>query len=86
MINQGFFLWPQSGAAQWPQTSKLHQICGAPNLIEKEIPLSVGVKYAIIVLGTVRDGQFAKIIVKFKKNDQPYRAQDNFQEIFYPLV
>ena len=38
MINQGFFLRPQSGAAQWSLTSKMHQICGAPNLIQKEIP------------------------------------------------
>ena len=46
----------------------------------------MGVKYAKIVLGTGRDGQFAQIIVKFQKNDQPYQAQEVFQEIFYPLV
>ena len=44
----------------------------------------MGVKYAKTVLGTGRDGQFAQIKVKFwEKNDQPYRAQDIFQVIFY---
>ena len=58
MVNQEFFLWPQSGAAQWPLTSKMHQICAAPNLIQKEIPFSVVLKgYAKTVLGSGRDGQ-----------------------------
>ena len=62
MIYQGFFLWPLSGAAQWPRTSKMHQICEAPNLFQKEIPFSV-VLYNM--LGTGRDGQFAQIRDKF---------------------
>ena len=64
MINQGFFLQPQSGAAQWPLTLKMCQICGAPNLIQKEIPFSV-VLYAKTVLGTGRDGQFGQMNIKF---------------------
>ena len=59
MINQGFFLWPQCGAAQWPQTSKMHQFCGAPNLIQKDF--TAGLKYAKTVLGIGRDGQFAQM-------------------------
>ena len=38
MINKGFFQQPQSLAAQWPRTSKMHQICGAPNFIQIKIP------------------------------------------------
>jgi len=41
MINQGFFQQPQSIAAQWPRTSKMYQICGAPNFIQIKIPFSV---------------------------------------------
>ena len=39
LMNQGFFLLPQSGAAQWPQTSKMHPVCAAPNLIRLKYPL-----------------------------------------------
>ena len=59
-------------------------------IISKNKFLSVlyymGVKYAKIVLGTGRDGQFAQIIVKFWKIDQPHWAQDAFQEILHPQV
>ena len=48
----------------------------------------MAVNYAKTVLGTGRDGQFAQINVKFckKKTDQPYWAQDIFQEILYQPV
>ena len=59
MISQGFFQQPQFRAAQSPLISKMHQICGAPHLIQIEIPFSV---YDMVV-GTGRDGQFAQIFL-----------------------
>ena len=45
MIKQGFFLQSQSGAAQWPRTSKMQRACAAPNLIRTKYP------FKIILLG-----------------------------------
>ena len=63
MINQGFFLQPQSGAAQWPQTSKMQRVCAAPNLIQIKYPFEI-----ILVIikslekcpGPIRVGQFCQ--------------------------
>ena len=41
MINQGFFLQPKSGGAQWPRTSKMQPVCAAPNLIRIKYPFEI---------------------------------------------
>ena len=66
MINQGFFQQPQFRAAQWPLTSKMHQICGAPNLIQIKYPLKIvlmGIKSLEKHPGPSRVGHFFQNLV-----------------------
>ena len=51
----------QSGAAQWPQTSKMQPVCAAPNLIRIKYPFKiilVGIKSLEKRPGPSRIGQF----------------------------
>ena len=67
----------------------MHQICGAPILIQMEIPLSIalydmGVKCAKKSWELVGMVNLHKQLSNFEKIDQPYWAQDVFHEILYP--
>ena len=90
MINQGFFLRPQSGAAQRPQTSKMHPVCAALSLIQIEHPFN------IVLLGIKSIGGFVssvgwiifffKILQSLAQIDQPYQFPELFELIFYTHI